>query len=88
VLRIAFEIAGGSLRIGVEDSVGALAQDTGSASISGIHERLTALYGADGKVELPVVDARPARALLEIPLEMADRGECRMPAAPGRESLA
>jgi hypothetical protein len=74
-LRIAFEIAGATLRIVVEDSAGTLARDASSDSISGIRERLAALYADHAKLELPAGDALPARALIEIPFEKTDDAE-------------
>jgi LytS/YehU family sensor histidine kinase len=68
-LRIACEALGGKLRVLVADSGAGFVPGSQADGLSSIQQRLAALYGVEGKLELQQGPGEQTHALMEIPLE-------------------
>jgi hypothetical protein len=68
-LRIACEALGGKLRVLVADSGAGFVPGSQADGLASIQQRLAALYGVEGKLELQQGPGEQTHALMEIPLE-------------------
>jgi hypothetical protein len=68
-LRIVVTVAAGRLRLSIADSGGGFVHGADGTGIASIRERLQALYGEDGRLELARRDDGGTEARLELPCE-------------------
>jgi LytS/YehU family sensor histidine kinase len=68
-LRIVVKVTDQRLRLSILDSGGGFVHGADGAGIASIRERLEALYGDDGRLELARLDDGGTEARLELPCE-------------------
>ena len=79
-ISIRSDVTNGRLRLTITDSGAGFVPETGSEGLTNIRERLTALYGDNGALQLRRSDSTSTEAVLDIPLEHRTlREESRTP---------
>jgi LytS/YehU family sensor histidine kinase len=71
-LSVTAHVAGGRLNVSVADTSGGLSASGDAPQLRNIRDRIGALYAEAGAFRVERIDAAGARAVLELPYEIAD----------------
>jgi LytS/YehU family sensor histidine kinase len=72
MIQIVCAVTDDRLSVTVVDSGAGFVSETGADGIASIRERLTALYGANARLDLRQRSDQASEAVMEIPCELAD----------------